>query len=679
MRATALLHAAALGLALGWAACSDSSPSSPAADGAAQAAPAQSAAAPAPPTSEARGRPLPNFEGAALDGSPLAIRKFLGRRALLFGFNPEVSDASLVRTAVAAVAMERARYNFEIVGFSMGSTVEKTQAFLKEASLEIPTFFDPDGSFNGKLGLQSNVWVLIADADGQLIDGSTYFASEGPDPAATVEGMLRGYLRIPQSTKATPDDLADRPLAPDFSAPRLGGGAPFQLASLRGKPFVLIFFLHTCPHCHDALNFLKAELAKLPAAKRPPLVGISVSPSEYAVKDQLERDGLDFFPVVFDPDVKIRSAYGALQGVPVLLLVDGQGRIVSRTEGWNNEREPPLAQMRLAKLVGETPPMLLSQGGFSGNEFCAVCHESEASTWQLTNHATAMNTLVRQGADGRSECVVCHSVGYGQPGGYSIARPQRSLEDVGCETCHGRGGPHLSPNHLGPNHDYEKVCATCHTPEHSLGFSYASFLPRVSHAANAQFAGLSPDARRRLIEERHRARSDLLPSAAAFVGSEACASCHAKEYGLWQKHPHAASLATLVSKGEAGNAECLRCHVTGLARPGGFPPGGNAKTHPALASVGCESCHGPGGDHVKEGAQKRGTITSLADKCGSCAILQVCGTCHDDANDPGFEFHVKEKIEHQRHSDRPLTGLVSRALPTGTVVGLLGSALRAES
>ena len=65
--------------------------------------------------------------------------------------------------------------------------------------------------------------------------------------------------------------------------------------------------------------------------------------------------------------------------------------------------------------------------------------------------------------------------------------------------------------------------------------------------------------------------------------------------------------------------------------------------------MGCESCHGPGGDHVKPGATRRGTIVSLGDKCDSCVILQICGSCHDDANDPGFEFVVQEKIDRQRH------------------------------
>jgi hypothetical protein len=60
---------------------------------------------------------------------------------------------------------------------------------------------------------------------------------------------------------------------------------------------------------------------------------------------------------------------------------------------------------------------------------------------------------------------------------------------------------------------------------------------------------------------------------------------------------------------------------------------------------------------VAEGAARIGTIVSLADKCDSCVILQICGACHDDANDPGFEFEVKDKIEKQRHGTlEPGTG-----------------------
>jgi hypothetical protein len=33
-------------------------------------------------------------------------------------------------------------------------------------------------------------------------------------------------------------------------------------------------------------------------------------------------------------------------------------------------------------------------------------------------------------------------------------------------------------------------------------------------------------------------------------------------------------------------------------------------------------------------------------------ILQICGSCHDDANDPGFEFALDGKLAKTRHGFR---------------------------
>jgi hypothetical protein len=235
-------------------------------------------------------------------------------------------------------------------------------------------------------------------------------------------------------------------------------------------------------------------------------------------------------------------------------------------------------------------------------------------------------------------------VGFGQPGGFELAAPVAHLEDVGCETCHGRGGPHLSPG-LIQEGNYESVCATCHNPKHSLGFDYATFVPRISHAT---IAAMSGEERAALVAAGARPR-DVLPTQADHVGSDACQSCHPAEFATWLEQPHAQSLASLEADGKADSAECLPCHTTAYGKPGGFPTGSTAADHPDLARVGCESCHGPGGDHVAEDARKLGSIVSLGDKCDSCVILQICGSCHDAANDRDFEFNVQEHIDRQRH------------------------------
>ncbi len=637
-----------------------------------------SPAAEAAPAPARRERPLPAFSGRTLDDRSFDVSSWIGRRFLVFFFNPEVDSARPVGAAVRAVAAAGREYNFGVLGVAQGSSREKTRAFLDELGLEIPVVEDPSGTFGARIGLRVPVGLLLVDAEGYMVRASA--GMEGAAEAErAVEETLREWLRLP-GPETSPASLDGRPRAPDFTAERLDGGR-FTLSSLRGRPVVIVFFLHTCPHCHHALAFFREALAKLPEATRPQLIGISVVNRTLAVEQALKEEGLDFFPVLMDADGSIRSAYGAVSGVPVIVLVDREGRIVARGEGWRDDRDPPLMRMRLAQLAGEPVPMLLHATGYSGNEFCAVCHEAQAATWELTNHAHAFDTLVRHGAERRGECVGCHVVGFGQPGGYRLDAPSPTLEDVGCETCHGRGGPHLSPEAVTAG-NYEPVCVTCHDTEHSLGFEYAAFVPRVSHRANADLASLSPEERERVLAERRKPRTDLLPTTATYVGSAACQSCHEAEYATWSKQPHAHALASLTEKGKAGDADCLACHTTAYGRPGGFPAGGEAQAHPDLAVVGCESCHGPGGDHVAEGARRLGTIVSLGDKCDSCVILQICGSCHDDANDPGFEYEVLDKIEAQRHgtieagTGKPLAP--SAALPASAVTGALERALHAD-
>ncbi|MEN8161446.1 MAG: redoxin domain-containing protein, partial [Myxococcota bacterium] len=409
---------------------------------------------------------------------PWSTTDLVGRRTLLFGFDPKAAEASLVADAIAAVADQQEAHNFAIVGVARTDAAQ-ARAFLGEKGLRLRSFLDPSGTLGQRIGVRQPVWLILTDAQGNLSFGTEYFPNEGADPASAIAATLREELRLPGAAVAS----AGRPLAPDFSAERLEGGPPLTLSSLRGQPAVLIFFLHTCPHCHEALAFLKDALAALPEASRPKLLGVSVANRTWSVQEALRERDLEFFPVVLDPDASIRSAYSALQGVPVLFLIDAEGRLVSRTDGWSAEREPALLRMRLAKLAGQPVPMLLHKTGYSGNDVCGICHEDALATWELTNHASAYDTLVRHGADHDGECVSCHVVGYGESGGFSLAQPNENLEDVGCETCHGRGGPHLSPEHAG-RQDYEALCRDCHNPEHSLGFEYKGFLPRVSHAAN---------------------------------------------------------------------------------------------------------------------------------------------------------------------------------------------------
>src|SRR5262245_13883776 len=76
------------------------------------------AAAPVRPSHE---RPLPQIAGTTLDGRRAALSDHLGRRLLIFFFNPEVPQAAAAAKAVTAVGAKRAEHNFAILGVAVGS------------------------------------------------------------------------------------------------------------------------------------------------------------------------------------------------------------------------------------------------------------------------------------------------------------------------------------------------------------------------------------------------------------------------------------------------------------------------------------------------------------------------------------------------------------------------------
>jgi len=592
---------------------------------------------------------LPSFAGHSLDGKPLSTKDFAGKRLILFCFNPSIEQAAAFAQALAKVAPERSRYNFAIAAVALGLDPAKARAFVGRFGLDVPIFDDSDGDIAMRLGLQSPVVLVGSDADGRvgLVTGGV--EHEHGASAAAIEARIREFLRLPAPDAVADGRLDEHPSAPLFEADRVDGRGRFRLRDLDGKPVVLVFFLSTCPHCQQALHFFGEQLARLPEGARPAFVGVAIDKETYDVDDTLRDAKLDFFAPLADPGHEIATAYGAFAGVPDVVLIDANGRIVFRNMGWNAVHDPDLLRMWLARLAGIDVPMLVSSDGYSGNDSCAVCHSKEAATWRFTAHATAFDTLVTRGADHDAKCIGCHVVGFGAPRGFSEIARQSYLEDVGCETCHGRGGGH-ERNHVGapagaPAADYRAACLHCHDAEHSLGFRYEEHLPLVSHAL---IAALGDSERAALVAGRERPR-DLLPTTSDFIGSAACRACHEHEYDVWSSSAHARSVESLRRKDKEADDACLPCHVTGYGRPGGFPADASVLAHEDLARVGCESCHGPGAEHVR-GAGKLGVgVVKLGDKCDSCVILQICGSCHDDANDPGFRFEVERKIDLQRH------------------------------
>ena len=127
-----------------------------------------------------------------------------------------------------------------------------------------------------------------------------------------------------------------------------------------------------------------------------------------------------------------------------------------------------------------------------------------------------------------------------------------------------------------------------------------------------------------------------------YVSATACQRCHQQEYLQWSATRHAFAFETLLKKERYFDAGCVSCHTTGFGYPTGFQIGAQDST---LKGVQCETCHGPGKQHV--GNPKKSNIRSGAD-------TSLCLTCHDTKHSPGFADVVALHTKDVDHSREPM-------------------------
>lgn len=167
------------------------------------------------------------------------------------------------------------------------------------------------------------------------------------------------------------------------------------------------------------------------------------------------------------------------------------------------------------------------------------------------------------------------------------------------------------------------------------------------------------------------AGSSLAPSGAEnkYIGADKCKSCHSAaasgdQYGAWKKSLHAKAFERLSSeeakkigaeKGIADVAkadECVSCHVTAFGVPEAEVKKGFDRAH----GVQCETCHGPGEQHMKarfaaaaKADASQGYTQVPADEIIAVPTEETCKKCHNEKS-PSYKpfcFHeFRAKIRH---------------------------------
>ena len=107
----------------------------------------------------------------------------------------------------------------------------------------------------------------------------------------------------------------------------------------------------------------------------------------------------------------------------------------------------------VADLIADEPE-------YVGSKKCKMCHINQYKSWSATRIALTFDVLKpgepaavkkARGLDPDkdyttdSDCLPCHTTGYGKPGGFVNVEKTLDLAGVGCESCHGPGSEYLNP------------------------------------------------------------------------------------------------------------------------------------------------------------------------------------------------------------------------------------------
>jgi YVTN family beta-propeller protein len=165
-----------------------------------------------------------------------------------------------------------------------------------------------------------------------------------------------------------------------------------------------------------------------------------------------------------------------------------------------------------------------------------------------------------------------------------------------------------------------------------------------------------------------------------YVGVGACERCHrgpgmGHQASLWRLSPHANAYAVLsmpaaleIAKkdGVTGDPQtapaCLKCHSTA----GREPAGGAEPSFSPMEGVGCEGCHGPGGDYRSEAVMRDRKAAMAA---GLRPVSEkTCRECHTSTAARPWDYaSAVARIAHPTH---PSTKTAVSGVPAKSTAGV---------
>ncbi len=359
------------------------------------------------------------------------------------------------------------------------------------------------GAMNGKLepcgcspktdfgGLPRIAGFISADRESLspyiVVDAGNFSSEDTPQGRLKVETMLKSFLFIKYDAVAL---SRNESLFPEvfFSSLLKGRKIPFVSESTRHNNSVSIrrdgldINISADPRSFkkEKLNIL---LTDRPVAECRLIKGWDIIiTSSGEILDE---------PVKYNETV-IAAAYPEAEKIGILSLqINDKGKVRSfrqRLKPLGNDIEEDAGIRDIindydSKVAGllrksEKPP---SGTSYLGAARCAECHQPFEKSWKNTRHANAFSSLQETGKSADPECILCHTVGFGEEGGFYSIETTPELANVQCEECHGLDRKHVEDFSRPMRPVTEAVCLKCHTGENSPDFDFKVYLKKIMH------------------------------------------------------------------------------------------------------------------------------------------------------------------------------------------------------
>jgi hypothetical protein len=124
---------------------------------------------------------------------------------------------------------------------------------------------------------------------------------------------------------------------------------------------------------------------------------------------------------------------------------------------------------------------------YEPSKACAKCHKAEYAQWKTTGHARSYEPILEAGRQDDPECLMCHTMGFGRPGGFVSMNRTPGLGRATCQACHVVTSDHKKKG-VKPEPKINissRLCMSCHGPIQSPDFDYYVYKPKILHRPSA--------------------------------------------------------------------------------------------------------------------------------------------------------------------------------------------------